>query len=118
MTEYRKLNRQELRVVRALLKGAAEQWHGHIDQLDALRVREMSDGKMGSLKFVECAAESERKLGPRIASAEFEDEDGVLVSVQLNADQHHRLFELDIWKVNFAPLIAWPDSDGLVQKAD
>ncbi len=117
MTEHRKLNREELLVVKTLLKGASQEWRGLIDQLDTLRVREMSDGNMGSLKF-ECAAASDRKLGPKIASAEFEDEDGVLVSVELNADQDHRLFELDVWKANFAPLIAWPDTDGLTQKAE
>lgn len=117
MTEHRRLNRQELRIVKVLLEGASSQWRGLIDQLDTVRVREMSDGGMGSLRF-EYSAASDRKLGPRIASAEFKDEDGVSVSVELNADQDHRLFELDVWKVNFAPLIAWPDSDALTPKAD
>jgi hypothetical protein len=64
-------------------------------------VEEMNDGGMGSLRFV---GTQDRRLGSRVGSAEFNDADGILVSVALNLDQHEELFELDIWKVDFSPL--------------
>jgi hypothetical protein len=64
-------------------------------------VEEMNDGGMGSLRFV---AGPDRQFGKCVGSAEFNDADGVLVSVALNVDQRGQLFELDIWKVDFSPL--------------
>jgi hypothetical protein len=64
-------------------------------------VEEMNDGGMGSLRFV---GGPDRQFGKRVGSAEFNDADGVLVSVALNVDQRGQLFELDIWKVDFSPL--------------
>ncbi|MFN4288851.1 MAG: DUF6984 family protein [Brevundimonas sp.] len=69
-------------------------------------VREMDDGRMGSLQFVGAA---DRSMGSTVAHAEFEDADGVPVSVALLLDQEGRLFELDIWKVDFSPLIRTAD---------
>jgi hypothetical protein len=64
-------------------------------------VEEMNDGGMGSLLFV---GSQDRSFGRSLGEAEFNDADGTLVSVALNADQHGDLFELDIWKVDFSPL--------------
>jgi hypothetical protein len=76
---------------------------GHSSPLDGHfgLVEEMNDGGMGSLRFVGSA---DRRLGKCIGEAEFDDADGVTVSVALNVDQRGELFELDIWKVNFSPL--------------
>lgn len=113
MTELRKLSDRERVVVEALLEWAPSEWRELMGKLDVVRVREMDDGGMGSLRF-ECAESlANRTLGPRIAGAEFEDEDGVPVSIVLNADQDHQLFELDVWKVNFDRLMAWPSRDAL-----
>ena len=70
-------------------------------------VREMDDGRMGSLQFVGAA---DRRMGSTAGYAEFEDADGVPVSVALLLDQEGQLFELDIWKVDFSPLIRIPDA--------
>ncbi|WP_431201974.1 DUF6984 family protein [Bradyrhizobium betae] len=70
-------------------------------QVDLDLVEEMNDGGMGSLRFVGTA---DRRFGRCIGEAEFDDADGVPVSVALNADQHGMLFELDVWKVDFSPL--------------
>lgn len=70
-------------------------------------VEQMDDGGMGSLRFVSDARD--RHVGGALAGASFLDEDGVLVSVTLNVDQHGQLFELDIWKVDFSPLKRIPD---------
>jgi hypothetical protein len=32
----------------------------------------------------------------------------VALSITINADQHGSLFEMDIWKVDFTPLIRLP----------
>jgi hypothetical protein len=64
-------------------------------------VDEMNDGGMGSLLFVGAA---DRRFGRCIGECEFDDADGVLVSVALNLDQRDELFELDLWKVDFSPL--------------
>jgi hypothetical protein len=64
-------------------------------------VEEMNDGGMDSLCFV---GTRDRRFGNCIGSAEFDDADGVPVSVSLNVDQHGELFELDIWKTDFSPL--------------
>lgn len=64
-------------------------------------VEEMNDGGMGSLRFV---GSPDRRFGECVGEVEFDDADGVTVSLALNADQRGELFELDVWKVDFSPL--------------
>src|SRR5690606_17583234 len=55
--------------------------------LDALRVREMKDGGMGSLELAGAAQDKARSgLVISKASVQFADEDGVQVVATLNAD--------------------------------
>jgi uncharacterized lipoprotein NlpE involved in copper resistance len=49
--------------------------------------------------------------------AEYVDCDGVPVSIVLNADQNGRLYELDMWKVDFAPLQEYPAVGRMTIKA-
>jgi hypothetical protein len=79
-------------------------------QLSETLVQDMPDGGMGSVHFCKTSSK-ERRLGKEIAEGSFRDADGVLVSVTLNLDQFGDLFELDIWKVDFSPLIGYPDTD-------
>lgn len=72
-----------------------------------IRVTEMLDGGMGSLSFV--SAKSRRSMGQVAGECSFLDADGALVEAALLLDKDGDLFELDIWKVNFAPLIYIPD---------
>ncbi|MDB5792649.1 MAG: hypothetical protein JWQ80_2673 [Massilia sp.] len=53
-------------------------------------------------------AGARRPLGKLLVEAEYVDCDGVLVSIALNADQRGRLYELDMWKVDFAALQEFP----------
>ncbi|MET4390470.1 hypothetical protein ABIB73_006252 [Bradyrhizobium sp. F1.4.3] len=76
--------------------GLSSSSHGYFDL-----VEDMNDGGMGSLRFVGSA---DRSFGKCIGEAEFDDADGVLVSLALNVDQRGELFELDLWKVDFSPL--------------
>lgn len=68
-------------------------------------VQEMRDGGMGSLRF---SGAEERRYGSTLAEAEFKDVDGTPVSVALMLDQTGSLFELDIWKIDFSPLVRIP----------
>ena len=80
-------------------------------QLVSCRVQEMNDGGMGSLKFlVHEMGELKRHIGKCVCEAEFLDADGMQVSVALNLDQNGDLFELDVWKKDFSPLIRYPAS--------
>lgn len=74
--------------------------------LDALIVRPMSDGGMGSLAIE--PFDSSRKLGSSPAACHFYDLDGVPVSVELNLDQDGRPFEIDVWRVDFESTVGWP----------
>ncbi|MDX3967543.1 MAG: hypothetical protein QHD01_13185 [Bradyrhizobium sp.] len=76
--------------------GQSSSFYGDFDL-----VEDMNDGGMGSLRFMGSA---DRLWGKCIGEAEFDDADGVLVSVALNIDQRGELFELDLWKVDFSPL--------------
>lgn len=105
----RPLSAKEKALIEKMLRGTACEARGQ-QQLANTRVQGMVDGGMGSIRF--CAAPSkERSFGDEIAEASFRDADGVLVSVTLNTDQFGDLFELDLWKVDFSPLLRLPDAN-------
>ncbi|WP_413715440.1 DUF6984 family protein [Sphingobium sp. B7D2B] len=72
-----------------------------------LLVEEMDDGGMGGLSFV--SQKLERTYGGEAGSCAFYDEDGMQVRVGLILDQDGDLYELDLWKVDFSPLIKIPE---------
>ena len=74
--------------------------------LDALLVRPMSDGGMGSLAIA--PFDNTRKLGSSAAECHFYDVAGIPVSLELNLDQNGRPFEIDVWRVDFEPTVSWP----------
>lgn len=99
----------ERALIAALLKGKPETAR-FINTLDDILVKQMNDGAMGSLVLVPKNFENaERSFGRQLVLGEFTDSDGVPVSMAINADSQGQLYELDLWKVNFAPLLAWPD---------
>jgi hypothetical protein len=78
--------------------------------LEGLKVRAMDDGGMGSLQlFPERIRDVERRFGRVAAEHKFADVDGVEVIATLILDQHDVAFELDIWKIDFTPLVRIPD---------
>ena len=84
------------------------------DSIDDLRVSEMNDGGMGSLLLIPKDAQNCMCLfGKQIISVEFTDSDGTPVSIALNVDKEGRLYELDMWKVDFSPLLHWPNQSEL-----
>lgn len=97
---------------RRLIKWLVEQtnsgvsWH---PALDHLTVTPMLDGGMGSLRLhPEKEIVCERKFGSKAAETEFLDSDGAPVIAALFLDQDGELFELDIFKSNFLPVVKIP----------
>ncbi|WP_425478678.1 DUF6984 family protein [Luteimonas marina] len=80
--------------------------------LDALIVRPMSDGGMGSLAIV--PFDSSRRFGSSPAECHFYDLDGIPVSAALNLDQDGKPFEIDVWRVDFEPTVGWPSHTELL----
>ncbi len=111
----RYLSDNERSLVSALIDASEPKWSQLKSKLISIAISEMDDGGMGSLKF-ESDNEDSRQLGDCICEAEFVDDDGATVSVTLNVDQQDRLYELDIWKVDFSKLISLPEKDKLIFK--
>jgi hypothetical protein len=81
--------------------------------LSEMRVQDMPDGGMGSIKFYNSKPRSELEYGKQIAEASFQDADGVPVSATLSVDKDGNLFELDLFKADGSPLVRYPDLDDL-----
>ena len=100
--EFRKPTAHERRLLLELARIAriddAEGW------LDALRVREMKDGGMGSLELADTSHSAQSGEVISQASVQFADEDGVEVVATLNAGESGVPFELDVWKTDFSAL--------------
>jgi hypothetical protein len=80
--------------------------------LPSALVEDMNDGGMGSIRFLPSADQGGR-TAQVIAQGEYVDEDGVPVSIAINADQNGELFEVDFWKVDVSPLKRYPRASDL-----
>lgn len=70
----------------------------------------MNDGGMGSLYlFPNGVIIEKRSFGKCVSTCQFTDKDGVEVIASLNVDKNGELFELDIWKTDYSPLISIPE---------
>ena len=74
-------------------------------------VEEMDDGGMGSLAFLPRG----RPTGGTISECQFTDADGVLVFAALNIDADGHPLEIDLWKIDFDRLRAWPKQEQLTR---
>jgi hypothetical protein len=72
----------------------------------------MADGGMGSLAIAPIG--SGRQLGSSPAECHFLTGDGVLVSAVLNLDKDGKPLEIDVWRVDFKSVVAWPSREDLV----
>lgn len=108
---YMELNRTptktEKNLIGFLIKQSSKE--SLLDCLDTILVCPMNDGGMGSILIFNKDDEPDRVFGEQISECYFVDEDGVDVVVSLNVDNKGNLFELDIWKINFSPVINLPD---------
>lgn len=78
-------------------------------QLENLMVAELEDGKMGSLSLMPKGIKNKGNKQIEICSEKiFKDVDDVTVIASLYIDEIGNLYELDIWKVDYTPLISLP----------
>jgi hypothetical protein len=108
----RPLATHERDLVRAMLSFAFPEYRVFAAFLDTAQVMDMRGGGMGSIRFNNPSA-AQRTVGRTIARAEYTDEDGVLVSIALHADEKGDLFELDCWKVDFSRLRRYPSPSAI-----
>ena len=105
---YRKPSANELNLISQLISKAHE-YPISSGWKDSLYVEDMIDGGMGSLKLsTDNNRDINRKFGSQISDLMFKDEDGVGVIASLNLDADGELYELDMWKINYEPLISIP----------
>jgi hypothetical protein len=109
----RKLKSHELKILKFFLELKPHLLKESELDLDSEIVEELDDGGMGSIRFTSPVI-SNRKLGETIAEAEFLDKDNIPVLVSLNLDQLGNIYEIDIWKADFTPVLEWPQSNQLV----
>jgi hypothetical protein len=108
MNELRTISNQERDLLAALLQLKSGTAH-LVPTLAHLHVRSMNDGGMGSLLLIpDSVRAANRMFGRQLLLAECADSDGTPVSIALNLDSGGHLYELDLWKVDFGPLLRWP----------
>ena len=108
----RALRPDERSVLAALIPDSNAALH---QQLSNAVVQDMADGGMGGIRFVR-ASDNKDEFWKAITTAEFVDDDGIVVSVALHIDKGGRLMELDFWKVDFSVLRKYPTPEELVIK--
>lgn len=92
----RALRKAEKTLLAAMLD-ASEDTRPLAASLDGCRVQDMNDGGMGCVRIV---GSQDRCFGSISSEASFLDEDGTPVLVAVILDQHAKLYELDVWKVD------------------
>lgn len=101
----RSITPEELAIIRRLLQLAGVS-DAVCDHAEGALVLPMADGGMGSVQF---ASNKDRPRRTRqVAHGVAADRDGVLLDMTVNLDQDGQLFELDIWRVDFAPIQRYP----------
>ena len=112
--EYREFTVEEIGIISFLLRAAKKDEVYISNFFSNTKCSNMDDGGMGSLRFVSSGkgfSIDAQKFGGEISSCHFTDEDGVWVSAALYIDSSGCPFELDMWKVDFSPLIRIPNDD-------
>ena len=97
----RSLKSEEIPLVKFMIQKA-----GLEIEVSDLKLESMDDGGMGSLHFF--TETKEPKFGKTVSEYEFKDQDGLPVFATLILDQNDRIYELDMWKVDYSPLQKWP----------
>ena len=110
MGSNRRLTKSEERLLQYLVKKASLTFPSNWEK--DLVVQEMNDEGMGSLYlYPNGIMNKNRVFGECVSECQFIDKDGIDVIASLNLDQNGDLFELDIWKTDFSPLIELPEID-------
>ncbi|WP_299363502.1 hypothetical protein [Winogradskyella sp.] len=106
----RDIRKDEKEIINALLDKVS------LSQLkiqESAVVEDLKDGQMGSIRFVNNNSLN-RKYGKRLIEVEYVDLDNIPVYISLTLDNKDKLYELDIWKVDFNPLIKYPTPHELI----
>lgn len=107
MESSRTPSKQEITLIKLLVDKSTKTFP--LGWEDNLSVQPMSDGGMGSLLLLPKGITNQtREFGECISEYQFLDVDGINVIVSLNVDKSGELFELDVWKTDFNPLIRFP----------
>ena len=105
MGPVRKMNNTEQMLLEYLVREASlklpEGWN------ENLFVQGMDDGGMGSFLIFQDASDLglKRIFGKQVSDYQFVDDDGITVLVSLYLDKQNKLFEVDIWKTDYNPVI-------------
>ncbi|MBB4037101.1 hypothetical protein GGR21_003016 [Dysgonomonas hofstadii] len=110
MNIKRKPTTKELMLLKILVNKSSI--HIPADWDKDLMVLPMIDGGMGSLFLLPQRYDKNEKrlFGKQASDIQFQDIDGITVIVSLNTDKKGELYELDIWKTDYSPLIEIPDN--------
>lgn len=112
----RKLSEAEKSLIRGMLSGKAD-GEDIVRKLDEYEVEELNDGGMGSLRVVHPDSTA-RHFGRTVAERWFADVDKVSLSIVVSKDIEGDFFELDIWKVNYAPLCKIPTMEDSLPQSE
>ena len=102
----RKLTEREIGLVSYLANKA--NYKLQPNWLENVDIMPLDDGGMGSMVFIASTKQKARKSETLISDCEFKDKDGITVVASLFVDDNNDLYELDIWKTDFSPLIEIP----------
>ena len=105
MEQRRELKSGEIDLIEYLAKKAEyplnKFWHCYY------KASPMNDGGMGSILLIPDGHScKERMFKVQISECTLKDTDGTDIIISLNIDQDDYLFELDIWKCDFTPVIS------------
>lgn len=108
LNKKRKLKNLEIILLKKLLSKSNLTLSYNLD--NDLLVSDMQDGGMGSLLLYppDVKENKARVFGCQISECTFKDKDNVDVIVSLNLDEEGNLYELDIWKTDYNPIIQLP----------
>lgn len=73
-------------------------------------VEDLNDGGMGSIQLSRKGSHS-----GELILVQYLDTDEQLVLIGLSKNEYGELFDLDFWKVDFSPLIRYPNPEDLKQ---
>ena len=107
----RSLSANELELLKFML---SDKEHEHLlNGVSSLWVTELTDGNMGSIRFVSLLNERQASC---LEKAEFRDVEGSNINVAINVDQTGKLYEIDIWKYDFTPVIEFPGKNTFIRR--
>jgi len=113
LEEYMKHSRKLTKIEKNLLIFLIQKSNFNLENIDFdndLLAEDMDDGGMGSLKLYPKDLENKKRIfGKTISDYSFLDIDGITVIVSLNLDKNGKLFELDVWKTDYSPVIKFPE---------